>query len=128
MNGEHKTGGNVVAYFCAPDLTILHAVWGPESPGRFLEQATWAVALAEKLRDAPAAERAAIARAAHDENPYERSWTRIQYYHLREKVLLPLNRTLAEELFLKLVHEKASDDPVRIVEPSPATCVRIRRR
>lgn len=124
----------MVAYFLTSDLTILHAVWGPESADHFLEQAKWAVALAEKLRDAPAAERSSIARTAHDENPYERSWTRTEYFHLRERVLLPLNRETSEELFLKLVHEKASDEEVRIVdlsnlvEPSPELNVLNRRR
>jgi hypothetical protein len=124
-NCETRTGGNLVAYFCTPDLTILHAVWGPESPEQFLAQARWAVELAEKLRDAPAAERTSIARAAHEQNPYRTSkgmwgmqgmehYTR--YGHLKEKTLQPLNRANAEELFLKLVNEKASDEPVRIVQ------------
>ncbi|RPH40273.1 MAG: hypothetical protein EHM91_11290 [Planctomycetota bacterium] len=115
----------MVAYFCTPDLTILHAVWGPESSQQFLAQAKWAVELGEKLRNAPAAERAAIAGTAHDENPYRTSkgmWSGAgmehytRYGHLREKVLQPLNRDMARELFLKLVNEKASDDPVRIVD------------
>jgi len=106
----------VVAYFCTPDLTILHAVSGPESAPQFLQQAKWAVELAGKLRDAPAAERSAIARKAHEDNTYWRSWVRIvQSLRLKDKILQPLNRANAEELFLELVNQRASDDPVRIV-------------
>ena len=113
----------MVAYFCTPDLTILHALWGPESPRQFLAQAKWAVELGENLRNAPAPERAAIAHEAHEKNTYGTSkgmWCAAgsehytRYARLREKVLQPLSRTTAEELFLKLVNEKASDEPVRV--------------
>jgi hypothetical protein len=131
----------VVAYFCTPDLTILHAVWGPESAPHFLQQATWAVELAERLRDAPAADRAAMARDAHLRNPYRTKgmWSYggghyEKYRHLEEKVLQPLSKTNADELFLKLVGEKASDEEVRIVDQSgffrgsPIPSLRPRRR
>jgi hypothetical protein len=129
-----KQGGNVVAYFCTPDLEILHAVWGPESPDRFLEQARFAVDLAEKLRNASAAKRSVIAREAHEENPYGRSkglWNQaggehyVRYSHLKEKVLQPLTKATAEELFLKLVNEKSSDEKIREVNwfegPTPSS-------
>jgi hypothetical protein len=37
-----------------------------------------------------------------------------RYRSLTERLLQPLNRANAEELFLKLVDEKASDEKVRI--------------
>lgn len=109
-----KVGGNVVAYFCTPDLTILHAAWGPETPQEFLEQAKFTVKLGEKLRTTPAHSRSAVARSAHDGNPYgiKGRWNgagvaqEIRYRHLKEKVLQPLNKANTDDLFLKLVNEK----------------------
>lgn len=39
-------GGNVAAYFCAPDLRVLTAVAGPVAPEAFLREAKMAVELA----------------------------------------------------------------------------------
>jgi hypothetical protein len=39
-NGQ-KQGGNVAAYFCAPDGRVLHAVAGPVKAEKFLEEARW---------------------------------------------------------------------------------------
>lgn len=122
-NGERKVGGNVVAYFCTPDLRILHAVWGPESPGAFLAQAKWAVELAGRLRTVPERDRAAVALDAHETNPYRTSkgmWTYEGFKHydryngLVKRALAPLDRTTSAALFLDLVDEEASDGPVRI--------------
>jgi hypothetical protein len=117
-----KLGGNVVAYFCTPDLKILAAVWGPESANRFLEQATWAVELWKRLAGLEPDEKVAAARSAHEENPYRlRSglWTQAGMDHLtrmdclKEKVLTPLDKSAAE-LFQQLVNEKASEEEVRV--------------
>jgi hypothetical protein len=44
-----REGGNVVAYFCAPDGRVLHAIAGPVDDKAFLEEAIWVV---EKTKDA----------------------------------------------------------------------------
>ena len=41
-NGQ-KQGGNVAAYFCAPDGRVLHCVAGPVDAGTFLREARWTV-------------------------------------------------------------------------------------
>jgi hypothetical protein len=41
--GGAKQGGNVAAYFCAPDGRVLHAIAGPVDAATFLREAKWAV-------------------------------------------------------------------------------------
>ena len=36
-----KQGGNVASYFCTPDGRVLHAVVGPVSGAKLLEEARW---------------------------------------------------------------------------------------
>jgi hypothetical protein len=40
--GGQKQGGNVASYFCTPDGRVLHAVAGPVSGAKLLEEARWA--------------------------------------------------------------------------------------
>jgi hypothetical protein len=47
VNGQ-KQGGNVAAYFCAPDGRVLHVVAGPVDAGTMLREAKWVVEYAEK--------------------------------------------------------------------------------
>jgi hypothetical protein len=47
VNGQ-KQGGNVAAYFCAPDGRVLHCVAGPVDAGTFLREAKWVVEIAKK--------------------------------------------------------------------------------
>ena len=42
--GNQKQGGNVAAYFCAPDGRVLHCVAGPVDAPTFLREAKWVVA------------------------------------------------------------------------------------
>lgn len=42
VNGQ-KQGGNVAAYFCAPDGRVLHCVAGPVNAQTFLHEAKWVV-------------------------------------------------------------------------------------
>jgi hypothetical protein len=39
--GGAKQGGNVASYFCTPDGRVLHAVVGPVSGAKLLEEARW---------------------------------------------------------------------------------------
>jgi len=41
--GQNKQGGNVAAYFCAPDGRVLHAVAGPVNAAVMLREAKWVV-------------------------------------------------------------------------------------
>lgn len=44
---KQKQGGNVAAYFCAPDGRVLHAVAGPVAPQVFLAEMRWVVETAK---------------------------------------------------------------------------------
>ncbi len=46
--GKQKQGGNVAAYFCAPDGRVLHAVAGPVDAATMLREAKWVVDNAKK--------------------------------------------------------------------------------
>ena len=46
--GGTKQGGNVAAYFCAPDGRVLNAVAGPVAAATMLDEMKWTVELAEK--------------------------------------------------------------------------------
>jgi hypothetical protein len=46
--GNQKQGGNVAAYFCAPDGRVLHVVAGPVDAATMLREAKWVVETAEK--------------------------------------------------------------------------------
>ena len=50
VNGQ-KQGGNVAAYFCAPDGRVLHCVAGPVDAGTFLREIKWVVDNAKKAID-----------------------------------------------------------------------------
>jgi hypothetical protein len=47
VNGQ-KQGGNVAAYFCAPDGRVLHCVAGPVDAGTLLREARWVVESVKK--------------------------------------------------------------------------------
>jgi hypothetical protein len=47
VNGQ-KQGGNVAAYFCAPDGRVLHVVAGPVDAGTMLNEAKWVVEMTKK--------------------------------------------------------------------------------
>lgn len=47
VNGQ-KQGGNVAAYFCAPDGRVLHVVAGPVDANTMLREARWVIDAAEK--------------------------------------------------------------------------------
>jgi len=46
--GKQKQGGNVAAYFCAPDGRVLHCVAGPVDAATMLREAKWVVDNAKK--------------------------------------------------------------------------------
>lgn len=46
--GGQKQGGNVAAYFCAPDGRVLHVVAGPVNAQTMLHEAKWVVESAKK--------------------------------------------------------------------------------
>ena len=69
VNGQ-KQGGNVAAYFCAPDGRVLHVVAGPVDAGTMLREAKWVIETTKKaMADAKGdgAKFKAIFRKAHAE-------------------------------------------------------------
>jgi hypothetical protein len=46
--GNQKQGGNVAAYFCAPDGRVLHVVAGPVDAPTLLHEARWVVETTKK--------------------------------------------------------------------------------
>jgi hypothetical protein len=68
--GKQKQGGNVAAYFCAPDGRVLHCVAGPVNAQTLLREAKWVVETTERAmkeaKDDGAAFKA-IFRKAHAE-------------------------------------------------------------
>lgn len=52
-----RAGGNVAAYFCTPELEVVHALAGPVRRERFLEEARWAVETLEKARESTGGDR-----------------------------------------------------------------------
>jgi hypothetical protein len=46
-----KQGGNVAAYFCAPDGRVLHVVAGPVNADQMIREARWVVDTAKKAID-----------------------------------------------------------------------------
>lgn len=68
--GAQKQGGNVAAYFCAPDGRVLHSVAGPVSAEQFLAESKWIVGVAQKgieVAKGDGAKFKAHLRAAHAE-------------------------------------------------------------
>jgi hypothetical protein len=66
-NGQ-KQGGNVAGYFCTPDGRVLHAVVGPVSGRKLLEEARWVQEtwkLAEMQEVKTVAQLQTLYRAAH---------------------------------------------------------------
>lgn len=49
--GKQKQGGNVAAYFCAPDGRVLHCVAGPVDAATMLREAKWVVETTKKAID-----------------------------------------------------------------------------
>lgn len=49
--GDQKQGGNVAAYFCAPDGRVLHCVAGPVGAPQMLAEAKWVVETARETVD-----------------------------------------------------------------------------
>ena len=70
VNGGQKQGGNVAAYFCAPDGRVLHIVAGPVDAATLLREAKWVVEttrLAMKDANGDGAKFKAYFRKAHAE-------------------------------------------------------------
>jgi hypothetical protein len=49
--GNQKQGGNVAAYFCAPDGRVLHCVAGPVNANVMLQEAKWVVETTKKAME-----------------------------------------------------------------------------
>jgi hypothetical protein len=68
--GKQKQGGNVAAYFCAPDGRVLHCIAGPVNAQTLLREAKWVVETTERAMKEAKGDGAAfkaIFRKAHAE-------------------------------------------------------------
>jgi hypothetical protein len=64
-----KQGGNLVSYFCTPDMEVLHMLVGPVQPEALIEGARWALAAQQRITESGERrpERIAACREAHGE-------------------------------------------------------------
>jgi len=72
VNGQ-KQGGNVAAYFCAPDGRVIHTVAGPVNADQMLHEARWVV---ESVR-------ASIAQSEKSGTPFKAIMRRLHAERLR---------------------------------------------
>jgi len=72
VNGQ-KQGGNVAAYFCAPDGRVLHLVAGPVDAGTLLREARWVVESTQKC----------IADAKGDGAKFKAMWRKLHAERLK---------------------------------------------
>jgi hypothetical protein len=75
IQNNRKQGGNVAAYFCAPDGRVLHAVAGPVDAGTLLDEADWTVRKAKE----------AIAQSKGDAGDFKYRMRRFHADRLEEK-------------------------------------------
>jgi hypothetical protein len=85
-NGQ-KQGGNVAAYFCAPDGRVLHAVAGPVSAEVLREEISWVTA---KTREA-------IAQSKGDATRFKHLMRRAHAERLQEKHGLRVTPVLQDQ-------------------------------
>jgi hypothetical protein len=64
-----KNGGNVVTYFCTPDMRVLHFVVGPVSAGSLMDEAAWAhrVFDATRMKDRTGATKAKLVKTSREQ-------------------------------------------------------------
>jgi hypothetical protein len=74
VNGQ-KQGGNVAAYFCAPDGRVLHVVAGPVNAQVMLREAQWVVDTARK----------AIAESQKTKQPFKAIFRQYHAERLRQE-------------------------------------------
>ena len=70
-----KQGGNVAAYFCAPDGRVLHVVAGPVDAATMLKEAKWVVDCAQKF----------IAQSKGDGNVFKAEFRKAHAERLRQE-------------------------------------------
>jgi hypothetical protein len=100
VNGQ-KQGGNVAAYFCAPDGRVLHCVAGPVDAATMLREATWVVENARK----------AIEESKRTETPFKVLFRRWHAERLRKE-----HGILVEAATVDTVPDE--DDPLQARDPS----------
>lgn len=110
-----KNGGDVVTYFCTPELEVIHAVAGKIGPVAFLREAKWAADLAARLPAKGSDGRAVLARLAHDgathadDNPNGRA----VHERLAEAPLAPVSE-VSRYFFEEILRERLSDREVTV--------------
>jgi hypothetical protein len=103
INGSNKQGGNVAAYFCAPDGHVLHAVAGPVNGPTFLREARWANETYQlaQLENADPARLQAFFRQAHLQRLQQEHGVVVSQQLPRPEAV---SRTLLDQLFAQNAH------------------------
>jgi hypothetical protein len=113
VNGA-KQGGNVAAYFCAPDGRVLHCVAGPVDATTMLNEARWVVDNTKK----------ALAESKRTETPFKVIFRRLHAERLRQEhglVVEPVTFDPAEarDDGPLTYRDPNSDTPLMPVLPTP---------
>jgi hypothetical protein len=101
VNGQ-KQGGNVAAYFCAPDGRVLHCVAGPVDAETMLREATWVVDGVRRAMDLH----------KKDGTPFKVSFRRWHAERLRREHGLIVEAATFDTT------QADSDDPLQFRDPS----------
>ena len=110
--GVEKVGGNVVTYFCTPEMEVIHAIPGNVSAETFLKEAKWAVALAGQQ-----AEKVAAAQQERLSGYRNRVASPMDLTHATlSKDPLPQLDDVYRFFFETIVRETISDDPIVLTE------------
>jgi len=101
VNGQ-KQGGNVAAYFCAPDGRVLHCVAGPVDAATMLREAKWVV---DGVRQAMAANK-------KDGTPFKVMFRRWHADRLRQEHGLVVEAATFDTT------QADADDPIQFNDPT----------
>lgn len=111
-NGQ-KQGGNVAAYFCAPDGRVLHAIAGPVEARTLVEEANWVVAKAKE----------AVAQSKGNATEFKHVMRKLHAQRLEEKYGIRVTPVLEDQalqnLRTALAYRDADGRPLAPVLPEP---------
>jgi hypothetical protein len=101
--GRQKQGGNVAAYFCAPDGRVLHCVAGPVNANVMLREAKWVIDTTKKI----------IADSKGDGGKFKAAFRRAHAQRLRSEYGM-----VVEPVTFDLPDPKENTGPLTYSDPS----------
>lgn len=118
-----KSGGNVMTYFCTPQLHVIHAIPGNVEADEFIREARWALELADRLAALAPTARPAAAGQEHATGVHMHKLPSWGATHTQTGLLLRAHDKLARQplpslglvskyFFEEMLKEKLSDNPV----------------